>query len=123
MLMFKLCKMHTCFSLMLGFEQSLPLDFEAAHVTDSNLSWTAVNSHKPQRLDLFTLMVYSSEDYAEAHIHNELDQVMQHLISKTSHIIGQDVSQANYKTIHGWRYANNVDKKQKDLYLLTKTLN
>ena len=106
-------KMRACFSLMLGFEQRLPLDFEAAHVTDADLSWIAVNSHKPQRQGLFTLMVHSSEDYAEACIDDERDQVMQHLINETSHIIGQDVNQANYKNIHGWRYANNADKKQK----------
>ena len=106
-------KMRACFSLMLGFEQSLPLDFEAAHVTDSDLSWIAVNSHKPQRPDLFTLTVHSSEDYAAAHIDDDRDQVIKHLINETSHIIGQDVSQANYKNIHGWRYANNADKKQK----------
>ena len=107
-------KMRACFSLMLGFEQNITLDFEAAHVTDSDLSWIAVNSHKPQRPDLFTLMVHSSEDYAESHIDDDRDQVIKHLINETSHIIGQDVSQANYKNIHGWRYANNADKKQKN---------
>ena len=115
-------KMRACFSLMLGFEQSLPLDFEAAHVTNSDLSWIAINSHKPQRPDLFTLMVNSSEDYAEAHIDDERDQVMQHLINETSHIIGQDVSQANYKTIHGWRYANNADKKKKSPIFIDQDL-
>lgn len=94
-------KMHACFSLILGCEQSLPLDFQAVHVTNSDWSWIAVNSHKPQRPDFFTLIVHSSEDYAEAHIDNEGDQVMQHLISDTSHIIGQDVRQENYKTIYG----------------------
>ena len=115
-------KMHACFSLMLGFEQNITLDFEAAHVTDSDLSWIAVNSHKPQRPDLFTLMVHSSEDYAEAHIDDERDKVMQHLINETSHIIGQDVSQANYKTIHGRRYANNADKKQKSSIFIDQDL-
>ncbi len=115
-------KMHACFSLMLGFEQNITLDFEAAHVTDSDLSWIAVNSHKPQRPDLFTLMVHSSEDYAEAHIDDDRDDVMQHLINETSHIIGQDVSQANYKTIHGWRYANNADKKQKSSIFIDQDL-
>ena len=41
--------MRACFSLMLGFEKSLPLEFEAAHVTNTDLSWIAVNSHKPGR--------------------------------------------------------------------------
>ena len=115
-------KMRACFSLMLSFEQSLPLDFEAAHVTDSDLSWIAVNSHKPQRPDLFTLMVHSSEDYAAAHIDDDRDQVIKHLINETSHIIGQDVSQANYKNIHGWRYANNADKKQKSSVFIDQDL-
>ena len=116
-------KMHACLSLMLGFEQNITLDFEAAHVTDSDLSWIAVNSHKPQRPDLFTLMVHSSEDYAEAHIDDDRDDVMQHLINETSHIIGQDVSQANYKIIHGWRYANNAFKKQKSSIFIDQEIN
>ena len=115
-------KMRACFSLMLGFEQSLPLDFEAAHVTDSDLSWIAVNSHKPQRPKIFTLVVHSSEGYAEAHIDNERNQVMQHLINETSHVIGQDVSQAEYKTIHCWRYANNADKQQKSPTFIDQNL-
>ncbi len=115
-------KMRACFSLMLGFKKSLPLDFEAAHVTDSDLSWIAVNSHKPNRSNFFTLMVHSFEDYAEAHIDDDRDQVIKHLINETSHIIGQDVSQANYKNIHGWRYANKADKKQKSSVFIDQDL-
>jgi len=106
-------KMSACFSLMLGFEQSFTTEFETAHVSDSDLSWIAVNSSKPNRPSFFTLTVHSSEEYAEEHIDHDRDQVMQHLINETSHIIGQDAGQASYETIHVWRYANNADKKQK----------
>jgi len=109
----KAIKMSSCFSLMLGFEQSFPTEFEAAHVTDSDLSWIALNGHKPKRPDLFTLMVHSSEEYTEAHIDDDRDQVMQYLIAETSRTIECDASTADYKTIHGWRYANNEYKKQK----------
>ena len=108
----KATQMRACFSLMLGFEHNLSLEFEAAHVTDSDVSWIAVNSNKPKRADDFTLMVHSSEEYAEAHIDDDREKVMQHLISETSRIIGCDVSPANYKTIHGWRYANNDKRDQ-----------
>lgn len=118
----KAIEMRACFSLMLGFEQRFPTEFEAAHVTDSDLSWIAVNSHKPQRADLFTLMVHSSEEYAEEHIDDERDHVMQHLINETSHIVGQDVSQANYTTLHGWRYANNANKKQQSPLFIDQDL-
>ena len=111
----KMIEMRACFSLMLGFKHSFPLSFEAAHVIESDLSWIAVNSHKPQRSNLFTMVVHSSEAYAEAHINEDRDHVMQHLINETRHIIGQDVSHANYQTVHGWRYANNTDRRKSAL--------
>lgn len=103
-------KMKGCFSLMLGFEESLALEFEAAHVTDSDLSWIAVNSSKPGRSDMYTLMVHSSEQFAESHLDDDRDIVMERLINETSRIIACDVSHAAFKTLHGWRYANNAIK-------------
>ena len=104
--------MRACFSLMLGFEQSLPLEFEAAHVTNSDLGWIAVDSYKPERADRFTLMVHSSEEYAEDHFEDDRKKIMHHLIDEASRIIGHDVSSADYKTIHGWRYASAAKKDE-----------
>jgi len=118
----KAIEMRACFSLMLGFEKSLPMEFEAAHVSNSDISWIAINSHKPQRPDLFTLMIHSSEAYAEAHIDDDREHVMQHLIAEASHITRHDMSAADYKTIHGWRYANNADRKQKSPILIDQNL-
>mgnify|MGYP006082578593 CR=1 FL=1 len=119
----KAIEMRACFSLMLGFEQNLPLEFEAAHVTDSDVSWIAVNSCKPKRSDPFTLMVHSSEAYAQAHFDSDREQVMQHLIAETSSIIGCDASAAAYKTIHGWRYANNAQREQTSTIFLDQEYN
>ena len=113
----KTIKMKACFSLMLGFEKNLPLDFEAALITNSDLSWVAVNSHKPERPSNFTLVVHSSEKYAEAHISDNCNTVMNHLISETSRILGIDTSVSSYKTIHGWRYANNERRKKYSTFL------
>ena len=81
---------------MLGFTEKLPLEFEAAHVINSDISWIAVNSHKPRRAARFTLIVHSSEEYSEAHINNDSKTVMQHLMNETSSVIGHDVSIADY---------------------------
>ena len=63
-------------------------------------------------------MVHSSEEYAKTNIDNDHKKVMQHLISENSSIIGYDVSQADYKTVQGWRYANNDQKDQiSDIFL------
>lgn len=108
----KAIEMQACFSLMLGFERNLPLEFEAAHITNSDLSWLAVNSHKPKRSKHFTLVAHSSADYAKAHIDDDRAKVMQHLIAQTSRIIGHDVSVADYKAVHGWRFANIAKRDQ-----------
>jgi predicted NAD/FAD-dependent oxidoreductase len=55
-------------------------------------------------------MVHSSEQYAEAHIDDDREKVMQHLISEASRIIQYDLSSADHKTAHGWRYGNNAKK-------------
>lgn len=113
----KTIEMRACFSLMLGFEKSLPLEFDAAHIENADLSWIAVNSHKPGRSEHYTLIAHSSEKYADAHINDNHDEVMQYLITEASRIIGHDVSIADYKTIHGWRYANNAKQEISPIFL------
>jgi hypothetical protein len=104
-------EMQPCLSLMLGFERDLDLAFDAAHVINADVSWIAVNSHKPGRADRFTLVVHSSEQYAATHIDDDREAVMQHLIAETSRIIGRDIGRAvDFKTVHGWRFANNATR-------------
>ena len=110
-------EMLASFSLMLGFDKYIPLDFEAAHVRNADLSWIAVNSHKPGRKNFFTLMIHSSSAFANAHIDDDREEIMQHLLKETSRIIGHDVSIADHKAIHGWRYANTTKKNNVSIFL------
>ena len=112
----KTVQMRSCFSLMLGFSEPLDLEFEAAHITNSDLSWLAVNSHKPSRAEPYTLLIHSSEEYAEAHINDDHDEVLQHLCSETSRILERDVFVADYKTVHGWLYANNAKREKHPIF-------
>ena len=105
------------FSMMLGFTKSLSLEFEAAHVINADLSWITVNSLKPGRTNDYTLMIHSSAEYAKAHINNDHLEVMDNLIQETSRIIGHDVSDATFKIIHGWRYANNLNREDSSVFL------
>ncbi|MEP3199751.1 MAG: FAD-dependent oxidoreductase [Lentilitoribacter sp.] len=114
----ELTKMIPCFALMLGFEKDLPIEFDAAQVTNSDLSWIAVNSHKPQRPSSFTLMVHSTAEFAEAHIDHDRQNAMEHLIGETGRITGYNVSEADYKTLHGWRYANVAQREQTNTVFL-----
>ena len=115
--------MNPCFALMLGLEckqtpkTSLPLAFDAAHVFNSDISWIAVNSHKLEQSEYFSLVVHSSAEYAQAHIHADTRQVMEHLIKQTSQIIGYDLGDGDQHIIpiiHRWLYADTVqDEKEK----------
>ena len=99
-------KMQGCFSLMLGFNQSLNLDFDAALIRGDDISWLSVNSSKPGRNDKYSLLIHSTNDWADAHINDELELVKEYLVKQTSLVIDQDVSVAEHQVVHGWRYAN-----------------
>ncbi|MCV6625019.1 MAG: FAD-dependent oxidoreductase, partial [Cellvibrionaceae bacterium] len=99
--------MAGCYALMLGFEQPLALDFEAAHIRNSALAWLAVNSHKPGRQGGFSLVLHSSAEYAEANLDTEREQVLQQLRDCGSELLGHPLDPADCQMLHLWRYANN----------------
>jgi predicted NAD/FAD-dependent oxidoreductase len=110
-------EMRPCFSLMLGFSEPLPIEFDAAHVTNADVSWMAVNSSKPGRPHPFALLVHSSEPYAEAHLGVDRGVITKHLCAETSRIIGLDVAAADFKAVHGWHYANNAKRESHQVLL------
>ena len=103
-------KLLGCYALMLGFAAPLPLDWQTALVRNADISWISVNSSKPGRPDAFSLVVHSTNRWAEAHMEDELSDVEQHLLAEVSMVIGHDASQADYRRVHRWRYAN-IDKQ------------
>ena len=103
-------QMTESFSVMLGFKESFKLDFDAAHLINSDLSWIAVNSSKPERNEYFTLMLNSSYEYSRDNIDGDREVALEHLVNVASKILNIDLTQAEYKTIHGWRYANNLKR-------------
>ena len=99
-------KMNACFSLMLGFEEALPLAFDAAHVAGADISWISVNSSKPGRSNDFSLLVHSTNLWANEHLHDARETVLAYLCQQTSETIGYDVSDAAHQAVHGWHFAN-----------------
>lgn len=104
-------KMEGCFSLMLGFDHALPLDFDSALVRGEDISWISLNNSKPDRKGGFCLLVHSTNSWADAHRDDDRDEVLQYLCEQTSLVIGHDVSKADHKAVHGWHYANAKKRK------------
>ena len=98
-----------CFALMLGFEEPLPLAWQAARVHNHDVGWIAVNSSKPGRSDAYTLVVHSSNAWAEAHMEDDPEQVLDHLLEAASSVVAENLNHAAHKQLHRWRYANSEE--------------
>jgi renalase len=108
----KAIKMKGCYSLMLASKNKINFDFDAAYIKESIISWVSVNSSKPMRGHESTVVVTSTNDWADQNIETELNLVTLQLCNELERIIGCDISAFQHKNIHKWRYAN-IDK-QKD---------
>ena len=106
-------KMDGCFSVMLGFLEPLPIEFDAALVRSSDISWISINSSKPGREGPFSMLAHSTNNWAVANSNIERGEALNYLCSQISHTIGHDVTKADHKGIHQWMYANT--KKHGDL--------
>lgn len=110
-------KMQGCFSLMLGFEKPLSLEFNTALVRNADISWISVNSSKPDRNTSFSLLIHSTNKWADKHIDDDRQEVLNYLRDHTSNIIGRDLSVADHQDIHGWRYANIAKQSGEDFLI------
>jgi predicted NAD/FAD-dependent oxidoreductase len=99
-------KMSGCYSLMLGFKDPPALLFEAALVKNANISWIGINSAKPERSNNFSMVVLSTNKWAEDNIEQEKQIATEQLIKEASFILNIDLNQADHIDLHKWRYAN-----------------
>lgn len=98
-------KQNACFALMLGFEQPLLLPFDAAKVTQSPIGWICVDSTKPLRDKAFSLLVHSTNTWAEANIEKPLGEVQSILLEHACLLLNLSLEPAHI-SLHRWRYAN-----------------
>jgi hypothetical protein len=100
------CSMPGCYALMLGFSEPLSLEWDAALVRNGAISWISVDNSKPGRVDGTSLLVQSSNQWAEANMNRTDRYVVSQLMVETSRVTGQDFSRAEHIALHRWRYAN-----------------
>lgn len=99
-------QMLGCFALMLGFAAPLEFPWDAALVRNADISWMAVNSSKPQRGAPFTMVIHSTNRWANSHIDEDENRVGAHMLAAATEQSGLDFGDAEVKTVHRWRYAN-----------------
>lgn len=98
--------MRGCFALMIGFDSMPDLDWDAAHVGNADISWMSMNSSKPGRDTAPSLLVHSTNAWADAHLDDPPAAVKAHLVAEASRVSGCDLGAAPYIALHRWRFAN-----------------
>ena len=98
--------MRACFAMMLGFSQPVNFEWHAAHVQAADISWISVNSSKPGRESATSVVVHSTNAWANAHLAMPVEDVEQHLLAEFHRVSGMDPAVADFVAVHRWRYAN-----------------
>jgi renalase len=118
-------KMQACYSLMIGLNDGLNLNWGVARVNNSSIGWMAVNSSKPLCKSGYSLLAQTTNEWAEEHIEDDQDRVKDLLLHEVEKLLGCNMKDAAYTSLHRWRYANTVteDNENSHGYFLDKTLN
>lgn len=96
--------MQGCYSYMLAFDEDFDLGFDAAVVKHKNISWIAANRSKPGRKGQPTLLVHSTNQWADAHMGLGLDEVKVYLRKELESVVS--IPHPVLEDIHRWRFAN-----------------
>ena len=86
-------------------------------IHNADVSWISVNSSKPGRKEPFTMVVHSTNAWADAHIEDDSDFVLKHLLDEASIVTGKDLRSATHRQVHRWRFAN-IEKQAGPTYFI-----
>ena len=84
-------KMNSCISLMIGMNEKLNLNYDAALIENKDIAWLAINNSKPCRMRNQSLLINSSYEYASKNINSPTDEIIKHLLNVTSDLIKKKV--------------------------------
>lgn len=94
-----------CYSLMIGDPDLALPEFDGAHVKDSPIGWIAANSRKPQRETNPSMIIQSTNKWAEQHIEEDPEKVKKALLSELEKQLYRNYANAEYVSLHRWRFA------------------
>lgn len=114
-------RMSGCFTMMIGLDEPLHLGFQAARIEHDVLSWIAVEGSKPGRGEKTALTIHSRNDWAEANLERDRDEVKSEMLASLKRLLGLDFSEAAWLDLHRWRYAS-VEKPAGQPFLFDDAL-
>ena len=97
--------MTPCWSVMLAFEESLKLGFDAAFLVTSKLSWVARNSSKSERGGVETWVLHGSPEWSEPNAHWESIDVIEILMKDMEHACRREFPMPEFADAKLWRHS------------------
>ena len=110
-------KMNSCISLMIGMNEKLHLNYDAALIENKDIAWIAVNNTKPCRMKSHSLLINSSYEYASKNINSPTDEIIKHLLNITSDLIKKKLSNSQLIKLHKWRYVEAVKSPNENYFI------
>lgn len=99
-------RMTGCYSVMLGFEKLPALNWDIAMPKESLIGWMAVNSNKPGRKTAPSILIQTTNEWAEIHIDADMDEMEALIVEEFYALSGVSASEVTHKVSHRWRYAD-----------------
>jgi renalase len=97
-------KMAPCWTMMLGFQQSLDLPYEGAWVEESRLGWICRDSSKPGRRAGEHWVAHATAAWSIEHLEDEPERAREKLLKAFHEATGSAV-QPVYVAMHRWRFS------------------
>ncbi|HBW84361.1 MAG: flavin containing amine oxidoreductase-like protein [Gammaproteobacteria bacterium] len=101
----KMARLSPCFALMIALSDRPKLNFDAAVVRKSPISWLALNCSKPARNSPSALVVHSSNDWAYEHIDDKPLDIENHLLTALHQLVDINLLEVKQTYLQRWRYA------------------
>lgn len=98
-------EMTPCWSVMLGFDQPVPADFDAAFFSEGSLGWAVREASKPGRGQARSWVLHGADDWSRRHVENDPQRVIADLSAVFERYLGRALPIPAHAVAHRWRHA------------------
>ncbi len=110
-------QMTGCYSVMLGFDVSPKLNWDIAMPKNSLIKWVAVNSTKPDRDTAPSILIQTTNEWADIHMDDNVEDMAGIIINEFCELSGVTIEQIKHQVCHRWKYADTLTPAKEEFFL------
>ena len=110
-------QMTGCYSVMLGFEVLPKLNCDIAMPKDSLVQWIAVNSTKPGRDTAPSILIQTTNKWADVHIDENVEDMAAIIVHEFCELSGVSAKEITHQVCHRWKYADTLIPAKEEFFL------